>query len=76
MAAPHVTATAALVIASRVLGPNPTPDQLIGHLQRTSRDLGTPGWDAKYGSGLVDAAAATEPLARGASRRPRPVTPR
>jgi serine protease len=76
MAAPHVTATAALVIASRVLGPDPTPDQIIGHLQRTSRDLGAAGWDTKYGSGLLDAAAATEPLARGASRRPKPLTPR
>ena len=76
MAAPHVTATAALVIASRVLGPDPQPDQIIGHLQRTSRDLGTPGWDTKYGAGLLDAAAATKPLARGASRLPRPITPR
>ena len=76
MAAPHVSAAAALVLASRVLGPDPTPDQLVGHLQRTSRDLGTPGWDTKYGSGLLDAAAATEPLARGASRRPKPLTPR
>ena len=76
MAAPHVTATAALVLASRVLGPRPTPEQLIGHLQRTSRDLGASGWDNKYGAGLLDAAAATEPLVRGASRRPRPITPR
>jgi serine protease len=75
MAAPHVSATAALVIASRVLGPNPRPDQIIAHLQRTSRDLGVPGPDTKYGSGLLDAAAATTPLAKGASRRPKRITP-
>jgi len=65
MAAPHVSATAALVIASRVLGPDPTPEQLIARLKGTSRDLGAPGADARYGAGLLDAGAAT------ASARPR-----
>jgi serine protease len=74
MAAPHVSAAAALVIASGVLGANPTPDRVIAHLQRTARDLGPAGPDTKYGAGLLDAAAATEPLARGASRRPRRLT--
>jgi serine protease len=63
MAAPHVSATAALVIASRVLGNSPTPAQLERHLARTARDLGAPGYDTRYGSGLLDAAAATEPPA-------------
>ena len=59
MAAPHVTATAALVIASGVLGPNPSPAQISDRLLDTARDLGLPGPDNRYGAGLVDAAAAT-----------------
>jgi serine protease len=72
MAAPHVTATAALVIATGVIGPNPTPAQLIARLEGTSRDLGPAGPDRRYGAGLVDAAAATDPanpLGRAAKRR-------
>jgi len=59
MAAPHVTATAALVIASGVLGPDPTPAQVSRRLLDTARDLGLPGPDNRYGAGLLDAAAAT-----------------
>lgn len=58
-AAPHVSATAALVIASGVLGSDPSPAQLVRHLKKTSLDLGDPGPDARYGAGKVDAAAAT-----------------
>ena len=61
MAVPHVTATAALVLATRVLGPRPTPEQIIEHLKATARDLGPKGLDTRYGAGLVDAAAATDP---------------
>lgn len=61
MAAPHVSAAAALVIASKTLGANPTPAQLESHLKRTARDLGTAGYDRRYGWGLLDAAAATAP---------------
>lgn len=61
MAAPHVSAAAALVIASKVLGTQPTPARLEAHLKRTARDLGAPGYDTRYGSGLLDAAAATAP---------------
>jgi serine protease len=61
MATPHVSATAALVIASGVLGPAPTPDGLEAHLKATARDLGRPGPDRRYGAGIVDAAAATAP---------------
>jgi serine protease len=60
MAAPHVSAAAALVIASRVLGADPTPEQLIGRLKGTARDLGPAGVDSRYGAGLIDAAAATD----------------
>lgn len=58
MAAPHVTATAALVIASGVLGPNPHPDAIKRRLRSTARDLGAPGRDLHYGVGLIDAGAA------------------
>jgi len=59
MAAPHVSGTAALVIASGVIGPDPTPAAIETRLKATARDLGAPGPDNRYGAGLVDAAAAT-----------------
>jgi serine protease len=59
MAAPHVSGAAAMVIASGVLGPAPTPDAIEAHLKATARDLGIPGLDDNYGAGLLDAAAAT-----------------
>jgi serine protease len=62
MAAPHVSATAALVIASGVLGRNPSPKAVERHLKATARDLGAPGPDTQYGAGMVDAGAATAPL--------------
>jgi serine protease len=61
MAAPHVSATAALVIASGVIGPHPTPAQIEARLKATARDLGPPGPDQRYGAGLVDAARAVTP---------------
>lgn len=67
MAAPHVSATAALVIASKVLGAKPTPSQLEAHLKATARDLGAPGYDTRYGAGLLDAAAATTPVKKTAT---------
>jgi serine protease len=66
MAAPHVSATAALVVASGVLGPDPSPEAIQQRLEQTARDLGAPGLDPRYGWGLVDAAAAT---AAGAGSR-------
>ncbi len=59
MATPHVAATAALVIASGVLGPHPTPAAIVARLQATARKLGGGGDERLYGAGLVDAAAAT-----------------
>jgi len=58
MAAPHVSGTAALVLASRKLGPKPSPLTLERHLEATARDTGRPGFDPRYGNGLLDAAAA------------------
>lgn len=66
MAAPHVAATAALVIASGVLGSHPTPAQLVSRLRATARKLGGGGDEALYGAGLLDAAAATAPGGPGA----------
>jgi serine protease len=59
MAAPHVSAAAALVIASGVLGANPTPSQVECRLEATAKPLGIPGPNRVYGSGLVDVGAAT-----------------
>jgi serine protease len=59
MAAPHVTATAALIIASGILGRHPTPAQLVARLRATARKMGGGGDERRYGAGLLDAAAAT-----------------
>jgi serine protease len=72
MAAPHVSAVAALVVASGVIGSNPSPERIEARLEQTARDLGRPGYDARYGWGLVDAATATTP---GAAERPLPAPP-
>jgi serine protease len=69
MAAPHVAATAALIIASGVLGRHPTPAQLIARLRSTARKLGGGGDESLYGAGLVDAAVATAPGGPGAVPR-------
>jgi serine protease len=66
MATPHVTAVAALVIASGVLGPRPTPAQITARLRATARHLGGGGDERLYGAGLLDAAAATAPGGPGA----------
>jgi serine protease len=59
MAAPHVSAAAALVIASGVLGRRPSPAQVTARLRATARKLGGGGDERLYGAGLLDAAAAT-----------------
>jgi serine protease len=61
MAAPHVSGAAALVIASGLLGPDPSPAAIERRLELTARDLGPPGRDMHYGAGLLDAARATDP---------------
>jgi serine protease len=55
MAAPHVSAIAALLIASKRLGAHPSPRALEEHLEATARPTDRPD---RYGAGLVDAAAA------------------
>jgi serine protease len=69
MAAPHVSAVAALVIASRVLGAHPTPDQVLARLEQTARPLGGTTPNSNYGYGLIDAGAATAPTAASTQAR-------
>jgi serine protease len=59
MAAPAVSATAALVIASGVLGPRPSPDRILARLEQTATPLGGSQPNPDYGYGLVNAGAAT-----------------
>jgi serine protease len=58
MAAPHVSGVIALMLGARVLGADPSPERIQARLKATARDLGAPGRDRYYGSGLVDATAA------------------
>jgi serine protease len=61
MSAPHVSAVAALVIASRVIGRSPSAPAVEARMKRTARDLGPPGWDERYGAGLLNAGTAVAP---------------
>jgi serine protease len=66
MATPHVAAAAALIIASGVLGPDPTTAQITARLEDTTTKLGGGGDESFYGAGLLNAAAATAPGGPGA----------
>jgi serine protease len=59
MAAPHVAAAAAMVIASGVLGRRPTPSRIRERLEQTAATLGGSKPNAAYGYGLLDVGAAT-----------------
>jgi serine protease len=59
MAAADVSATAALVIASGVIGHHPTPDEVLKRLEQTATPLGGSQPSVDYGYGLLNAAAAT-----------------
>ena len=72
MSSPEVAAAAALVIASRVIGRHPTPDQILARLEQTAVPLGAAKPNAEYGYGLLDAGAATAP---GSPAPPAPVPP-
>jgi serine protease len=62
MAAPAVSATAALVIASGVIGRHPSPDQVLARLEQTATPLGGAARpNDEFGWGLVNAGAATAP---------------
>jgi serine protease len=59
MASPEVAATAALIIASGVLGKHPTPAAVRARLMGSVTPLGTPAQRAYFAAGLLNAAAAT-----------------
>jgi serine protease len=61
MASPHVAASAALLIASKRLGKRPSANAVEARLEHTARDLGVPGYDTRYGYGLVQPALALGP---------------
>ncbi len=69
MAAPHVAAAAALVIASGVIGRHPSPDQILARLEATAQTLGPTKPNPDYGYGLLDAGAATDRSANLARHR-------
>jgi hypothetical protein len=72
MAAPQVSAVAALVAARGVSD----PAVIEGVLRSTALDLGATGWDSGYGSGLVQAGAAVRaPLPGSSPPAPVPVAP-
>ena len=55
MAAPHVSAIAALIVATKRLGANASPQAVEAHIEATARPTDRPD---RYGAGLVDAGAA------------------
>jgi serine protease len=55
MASPHVAAIAALLVATKRLGPHATPRAIEEHIEATARPTDRPD---RYGAGLADAAAA------------------
>lgn len=59
MSCPEVAATAALVIASEVLGSHPSPAAVLTRLEQTATPLGGGAPNSIYGYGLVNAGAAT-----------------
>lgn len=68
MAAAHVSGTAALVIASRILGRSPAPAAVARRLAVTARAPQAPIRTAGYGAGIIDAGAATTRRAAAGSR--------
>jgi serine protease len=61
MSAPEVAATAALVIASGVIGRHPSPNQILARLEETATPLGGGKPNSTFGYGLLNAGAATAP---------------
>src|SRR4051812_5138044 len=70
MACPHVSAIAALIIATGVIGKHPKPQAVEARIKATARDLGPVGVDRRYGAGLVNAYAAINPAAPAAPDQP------
>ncbi len=68
MASPHVAGLAALILAAE---PSITNEQVRLRMRQTADDLGTPGWDAQFGAGRVNAAKAVQ----GTATPPPPTSP-
>jgi serine protease len=68
MSAPDVSAAAAMVIASGVIGRHPKPDQILARLEQTATPLGGGTPNSDFGYGLLNIGAAT-------SRTPAGTTP-
>ena len=64
MSAPHVSAAAALIIASGVIGEDPGPVAVQKRLRCTARPVFDPAAASLYGAGLLDLAAALDPEVR------------
>jgi subtilisin len=68
MACPHVVGAAALLVGAGVTG----GDDLRLFLAMSAQDLGAAGWDAWYGYGLVDVAAAIALVGTAPAPQPEP----
>jgi len=71
MAAAHVSATAALLIANATAV---TPDEVRKALETTAEDKGPTSWDIEYGWGIIDAYAALQ-WKTGPGNGPGPLIP-
>jgi subtilisin family serine protease len=56
-AAPHVSAGAALLLSANV---NLNPDEVKEILKASANDAGEPGWDIKFGDGILNCSAALD----------------
>ncbi len=59
--APHVSAAAALLLATM---PDLAPAEVLGILQATAQDIGEKGWDTQFGAGIPDCTSALEAIGR------------
>ena len=69
MATPHVTGTAALLLA---LDPNATRTEIKRALEQSAKDVDKAGWDLHTGWGMVDALRAGKYIAPAAFNTPPP----
>jgi serine protease len=67
MSSPEVAGTAALMIASGVIGRHPSPQQILARLEETATALGGRKPNHNYGYGLLNAGAATSRVAVAAA---------
>jgi hypothetical protein len=67
LAAPLVSGIVALMLSE---DPTLTPAEIEDLLVETAEDLGRPGWDSRYGNGLVDAAALVQMAGDGTRAEP------